>query len=47
MGGEWPILLQVMGKQGKAGRYLRIAEVRELFVEKRLPERMIKSLGNG
>jgi len=40
MNGEWPILLQVMGKQGKAGRYLSLAEVRELFVARRFPERM-------
>lgn len=47
MDGEWPILLQVMGKQGKAGRYLSLAEVRELFVERRLPARMAKRLGDG
>lgn len=40
MNGEWPILLQVMGKQGKAGRYLSVADVRTLFLEGRLPERM-------
>lgn len=45
MDGEWPILLQVMGKRGKAGRYLSVAEVRNLFVERRLPERMVKKLG--
>jgi hypothetical protein len=45
MDGEWPILLQVMGKHGKAGRYLSVAEVRNLFVERRLPERMVKKLG--
>lgn len=44
MDGEWPILLQVMGKQGKAGRYLSVAEVRELFEERRLPERMTNKL---
>lgn len=44
MDGEWPILLQVMGKQGKAGRYLSLAEVRELFVERRLPGRMVRPL---
>ncbi len=41
MDGEWPMLLRVMGKQGKAGRYLSVADVRELFVERRLPERMV------
>jgi hypothetical protein len=45
MDGEWPILLQVMGKPGRAGRYLSVAEVRDLFVERRLPERMLKRLG--
>ena len=42
MDGEWPVLLRVLGKQGKAGRYLSLAEVRDLFVERRLPERMLK-----
>jgi hypothetical protein len=45
MNGEWPILLQVMGKQGKAGRYLSLADVRELFVARRFPERMLELLG--
>ncbi|OGB16446.1 MAG: hypothetical protein A2W72_12980 [Burkholderiales bacterium RIFCSPLOWO2_12_67_14] len=40
MDGEWPILLKVMGKQGKTARYLSLKEVAELFVERRLPERM-------
>lgn len=44
MNGEWPILLRVMGKQGKGGRYLSVAEVRQLFVERKLPERMSKRL---
>ncbi len=41
MNGEWPLLLQVMGKQGKAGRYLSLADVRELFVARRFPARML------
>lgn len=45
MNGEWPILLQVMGKDGKHGRYLSVAEVRTLFTERRLPARMRKRLG--
>jgi hypothetical protein len=45
MDGEWPILLQVMGKPGQGGRYLSVAEVRDLFVERRLPGRMLKRLG--
>jgi hypothetical protein len=40
MDGEWPILLRVMGKQGKNGRYLSIEEIRRLFTLSRLPERM-------
>ncbi|MEO8805872.1 MAG: hypothetical protein ABI433_07310 [Burkholderiaceae bacterium] len=44
MNGEWPILLRVMGKQGKTGRYLSVADVRVLFLERRLPERMVKPL---
>jgi hypothetical protein len=40
MDGEWPILLKVMGKQGRTGRYLSVVEVRALFVERRLPARM-------
>lgn len=42
MNGEWPILLKVMGKTGKAGRYLCLKEVEELFVKQRLPKRMGK-----
>ena len=40
MNGEWPILLKVMGKQGKAGRYLSLKEVEDLFTKRRLPARM-------
>ncbi len=40
MDGEWPVLLKVMGKDGPDGRYLSLAEVQELFGERRLPERM-------
>jgi hypothetical protein len=29
-----------MGKDGKNGRYLSVEEVRDLFVERRLPQRM-------
>ena len=41
MNGEWPVLLKVMGKDGSGGRYLSLVDVRELFVERRLPERMV------
>lgn len=44
MDGEWPVLLKVMGKQGRAGRYLSLEELRGLFVERRLPARMSKRL---
>lgn len=40
MNGEWPILLRVMGKQGKVERYLSVADVRVLFLERRLPDRL-------
>ncbi len=44
MDGEWPILLKVMGKSGKDGRYLSVEEVRQLFRERKLPERMMSQL---
>lgn len=47
MNGEWPILLQVMGKDGKHGRYVSLREIRNLFVERRLPARMMKRLATG
>ncbi len=44
MNGEWPVLLNIMGKgEGKA-RYLSVAEVRTLFVDRRLPERIVARL---
>jgi hypothetical protein len=44
MDGEWPVLLEVMGKEGRDGRYLSVADVRELFVARRLPKRMLERL---
>lgn len=44
MNGEWPVLLEVMGKNGKLGRYLSVREVRAMFVQRRLPARMRKRL---
>jgi hypothetical protein len=44
MDGEWPVLLKVMGKDGPDGRYLSVAEVRSLFVDRRLPRRMLARL---
>jgi len=46
MEGEWPILLEVMGKEGKKGRYISLKEIRTLFLQRQLPERMLKRLGN-
>ncbi len=44
MKGEWPVLLRLMGKDNGKERYLSVAEVRTLFVERRLPERIVKRL---
>lgn len=46
MNGEWPPLLEVIGKEGANGRYLSLRELRTLFVERRLPARMMKQLGS-
>ena len=40
MNGEWPVLLDIMGKGEGAQRYLSVAEVRTLFEERRLPDRI-------
>ena len=46
MNGEWPVLLKFMGKDDINGkRYLSVDEVRTLFQERRLPERMAARLG--
>src|SRR5260370_14801477 len=37
MNGEWPVLLNVIGKCECEQRYLSVAEVKTLFVERRLP----------
>ncbi len=47
MNGEWPILLQVMGKKGRGGRYLSFQEVSDLFKKRSFPERMTKRLRSG
>lgn len=44
MEGEWPVLLEVMGKHGSGGRFLSMKEVRALFVHRRLPARMMTQL---
>ena len=41
MDGEWPVLLQVMGKDDSKGkRFLSIVELKTLLVDRRLPQRM-------
>ncbi len=44
MNGEWPVLLDIMGKGEGDDRYLSVAEVRTLFVERRLPDRIVARL---
>jgi hypothetical protein len=44
MNGEWPVLLRVMGKASADGRYLSLDELRALFVERRLPQRIRQRL---
>lgn len=41
MEGEWPVLLKVMGIDGPGGRYLSLDDVWDLFMERRLPARMV------
>lgn len=45
MDGEWPVLLKVMGKPGRDGRYLSLQELDELFRLRRLPARMAAAQG--
>jgi hypothetical protein len=44
MNGEWPVLLDIMGKGEGKDRYLSVAEVRTLFVDKRFPDRIVALL---
>src|SRR5947208_1943781 len=44
MKGEWPVLLDVMGKGDGSSRYLSVAEVSTLFIERRVPERIVARL---
>jgi hypothetical protein len=44
MKGEWPVLFNIMGKGEGEARYLSVAEVRTLFVEKRFPDRIVALL---
>lgn len=41
MKGEWPVLLDIMGKGEGEARYLSVAEVSTLFNQRQLPERII------
>jgi hypothetical protein len=47
MEGEWPILLKIMGKDGATGRYLSVEDIGNLFVERRLPQRMLDRMPAG
>lgn len=47
MKGEWPVLLDIMGKGDGDDRYLSVAEVRTLFVERRFPARIVARLQHG
>jgi hypothetical protein len=44
MKGEWPVLLHIMGKGDGEQRYLSVEEVRTLFVNRRLPHRIVERL---
>jgi hypothetical protein len=44
MNGEWPVLLDVMGKDGMKGRYLSLREINSLFIKRELPSRMTRQL---
>jgi hypothetical protein len=46
MNGEWPVLLDIMGKGEGEQRYLSVAEVRTLFTERRLPDRIARRLAS-
>lgn len=44
MNGEWPVLLNIMGKGDGDNRYLSVAEVRTLFVDRLFPQRIVMRL---
>ena len=44
MKGEWPVLLKILGKGEGEARYLSVAEVRTLFVDRRFPDRIVARL---
>src|SRR5579863_9094525 len=47
MNGEWPVLLNIMGKGEGEKRYLSVAEVRTLFVDRKFPARIVARLATG
>src|SRR5579863_7714455 len=47
MNGEWPVLLNIMGKGEGDDRYLSVADVRTLFVERKFPARIVARLAAG
>jgi hypothetical protein len=44
MNGEWPVLLNILGKGEGNDRYLSVEEVRTLFVERKFPTRIVARL---
>ncbi|MFI1705041.1 hypothetical protein [Streptomyces griseoruber] len=44
MNGEFPELLKVLGRDSPQGRYLSLDDVRRLFIEEKLPQRILESL---
>ncbi len=47
MNGEWPVLLNIMGKGEGEDRYLSVSEVRTLFVDRKFPARIVERLAAG
>jgi cytochrome c1 len=44
--GEWPVLLNILGKGEGDDRYLSVAEVRTLLVDRRFPQRIVARLAH-
>ena len=44
MNGEWPVLLNILGKGDGNDHYLSVADVRTLFVERKFPARIVARL---
>ena len=44
MKGEWPVLLDILGKGEGETRYLSVADVRTLFADRRFPQRITDRL---